>query len=517
MIALTFEIHLQEPLLASALEGDPNSSVSLPFIPGSIVRGALVTRYLALHSVQDAAADPVCRALFFDGHTRYLHAYPLDRTQRRTLPTPRAWKVEKGTKTPIYDLSVEAADLEQAKPLGEPFTWLDENEVELYEPHKRVNVHTHRDRKMGRAIEGVGAVFQYEAIAGGEVFGGVILCEDSAMAEKLQDLLEEGDLALGGSRGAGYGLVEVENVQRSPDWHEAPGDVDDVAVGYALTVTLLSDVLVRDASGQYIAYLNPAVVGTCLGTRLALVPERTHAQASVVGGFNRKWGIPLIQTPAARAGSVYVFQAQESIPADRLARLVDEGIGERRAEGFGRVAVNWHARFDVLHRREIPAGAPPAEPQTLSGTSFSLAQAMAERMLRGMLERKLVERVNRARVTGNISNSQLSRLRVIARSALGTRDVGRIGAYLGRLRKTAHDQLEGARVEGEPLIKWLQARLGDSRDQLWHGLGLADDDLPKVGGVPAPWDDTLAHEYTIRLIDGVLAKAIKEAVERREQ
>jgi len=514
MIALTFEIHLLEPLLATALEGDPNSSVSLPFIPGSMLRGALIARYLAHTSIPDVAANPTCRHLFFDGHTRYLHAYPLDRVGKRTLPTPRAWKVKKATQTPVYDLSVEPTDIDQPKSLSESFVWLDSNELELYEPGKQINVHTQRDRKMGRAVEGAGAVFQYEAIAAGEVFGGVILCTDDVDADTLQSLLEQDDLPMGGSRGAGYGLVEIQNTQRIADWREVSVTLDDMPSGGELTVTLLSDALIRDANGQYVAYLDAASLGDWLDARLESIPERTHAQPAIVGGFNRKWGLPLPQVSVARAGSVYVFRAAEPIPAAGLIRLMADGIGERREEGFGRIAINWHSQYDVLTLREVPRRSPALTPQPLSGTSAALARTMAGRMLRRTLDRRLVEQVNRLRITGAIKNSQLSRLRVIARNALATRDVERIGKYLGDLQETARKQFEDARIEGQPLLKWLKARLCDSPDQVWHKLGLASTDLPSVGDVQAVWTKTSAQEYTIRLVDGVLAKATRE---RREQ
>ena len=513
MMALTFEIHLLEPLLATALEGDPNSSVSLPFIPGSMLRGALIARHLAHTSIPDAAGDPTCHRLFFDGHTRYLHAYPLDRKRNRTLPTPRAWKVEKATRTPVYDLSVESASINQPKSLSESFVWLDANELELYEPGKQVNVHTQRDRKMGRAVAGAGSVFQYEAIAAGEAFGGIILCADGADADTLQALLEQGDLPMGGSRGAGYGLVEIQNIRHVADWREVPVDLDDIPSDGELTVTLLSDALIRDANGQYTAYLDAASLGGWLEARLELIPERTHAQSAIVGGFNRKWGLPLSQVPVARAGSVYVFRAVEPIPPAGLTRLMVDGIGERRAEGFGRVAINWHSQYDTLNLQKVSRRSLALTPQPLSDTSIALARTMASRMLRRVLNRKLVEQVNQLQIVGPITNSQLSRLRVIVRNALATQDVERINRYLGDLRETARKQFEDARIRKQPLLKWLQARLDDSPDQVWHGLGLASTDLPSVGDVQAVWTETSAQEYTIRLIDGVLTKATRE---RRE-
>ncbi len=59
----------------------------------------------------------------------------------------------------------------------------------------------------------------------------------------------------------------------------------------------------------------------------------------MIGGFNRKWGLPLPQALAVRMGSVLVFKDPGCDPT-LLDDLEVRGIGERRAEGFGRIAFN---------------------------------------------------------------------------------------------------------------------------------------------------------------------------------
>ncbi len=76
MIALTFTLHALEPLLITRLEGDPNSAVSYPYVPGSTLRGALIGQ-LPKERRQRLAIEPGDRRLFIDGSTCYLNAYPL--------------------------------------------------------------------------------------------------------------------------------------------------------------------------------------------------------------------------------------------------------------------------------------------------------------------------------------------------------------------------------------------------------------------------------------------------------
>lgn len=282
MIAMTFSIYLQEPLLATTLAGDPNSSVSLPFIPGSLLRGALVAQYLREHSDADIAADPKLRALFLDGKTRYLNAYLLDARGRATLPTPAAWHCNKDEESPVYDLSAESRDDEDWQPqaVKKPFCQLEKNEATFYTPARQMNVHTQRDRVMGRAIEDSGAVFRYEALAAGQSFGGVVLCDNEEAARTLESLLEAA-LFLGGSHNAGYGRVKIGAVKRADSWQEVPLKPADLPSKGKLVITLLSDALLRDANGQYTPFLTAEWLGARLGVTLTLEQEHTFAKSVI--------------------------------------------------------------------------------------------------------------------------------------------------------------------------------------------------------------------------------------------
>ena len=52
MRAIPYRITLQEPLLAKRIAGDPNSGVSYPYVPGSVVRGAVVSAYRQAHALR---------------------------------------------------------------------------------------------------------------------------------------------------------------------------------------------------------------------------------------------------------------------------------------------------------------------------------------------------------------------------------------------------------------------------------------------------------------------------------
>ena len=310
------------------------------------------------------------------------------------------------------------------------------------------------------------------------------------------------------------------------EWREVPKSIEDIEADEPFVVTLLSNTLIRDRlSGQYTTDIRSALEQR-LNVPLKSIPlpkeaddseQRSVFRTEEVGGFNRKWGLPLPQAQAIRAGSVFVFTASQPISSDTLRRLEWQGIGERRAEGFGRLLFNWQDEEEltvVSDKAEATVDKLP----TLTGLSQELGQKMAERLLRRDLDQKLRKRINELKIEQPPSNAQLSRIRVIARDALPTSNLKRLLKLLEsiRERKASNDQFEQARIKdggdlNKRVIKWLAEQL-KAPNGIWSQLGamnlkrqLADNVI-----ITTENNEALAREYTIRLIDGVLAKAAQE-------
>jgi len=509
MKAITYCLRLLEPVLVSQAEsGEENSAIGLPFIPGSALRGALVDRYLRAHPSADLAIDKQARHLFFDSAVCFLNAYPW-REGARMLPRPMSWFAEKDVagehQGPVYDWAVDPDHpLEQPKPPSAgDFCYITDDSVVFYTPPRQVNVHISLEDPNRRGEQN--KVYRYDALAEGEVLAGAIVAEDEAALQKLMLLLIPGELHLGGAHLAGYGRVKVEDVTVEPDWEEYtlgddPGD-------RRIIVTLLSDAILRDANGQVNGDLD-ATVAAALGLP-KLKHERAYQRVRLVGGFNRKWSLPLPQTFALQAGSVFVYLAGAFSPM-RLRQVAGLGIGERRAEGFGRLAVNWHSQ-PVLQRRKSGADFLPAP--ALSSESKQLARDMAQRRLRLLLDRRLVGAVSDVTLKRLPESTQLSRVRNAVQQALVQGDLVPITRHLKDL-KGARDQFERARVGTTPMFRWIEERVNmqDVETRLLRG-----DPLPEVAGQKAELTQALKVEYTGRLIDSVMKKAIKQKQRERKE
>src|SRR5437763_1600439 len=107
MKVIQYRIDLLEPTLVTSLLGDPNSGVAFDYLPGSVLRGILIGKYLSTKSADASdvsdASDPTLRRLFFDGTTRYLNGYPLDAYDHPGLPVPASWQHVKGQENEIFD------------------------------------------------------------------------------------------------------------------------------------------------------------------------------------------------------------------------------------------------------------------------------------------------------------------------------------------------------------------------------------------------------------------------------
>ena len=512
---IVLQLTAVQPLLLTSLQGDPNSSVSFPYIPGSVLRGALIGRYSADKQTLDLEDETVNR-LFFNGQTRYLHAYPLVGGQR-AVPMPRSLAVEKTSTEPsqIYDRSVATpSDVTLRSISG--FLQVDGGRLVCHTVDMAVNIHNQRDRPRGRGVEGQGAVFRYEAIAPMQTFVAAIICDHDADATELQKLLPE-RLWLGGSRSAGYGETTIDHVTVVDDWREwdagafaHTSKLPASAGKQRLTITLTSDLFVRDAHGAASATPPLAQIAAALCVQsVALDATRSTVATVNHGGFNRTWGLPTPQFAALAAGSVLVFNLDQAPTAAALTDLEQRGLGNRRAEGFGRVICNMlpaHAEYAVGK----PDSSYPEETIALDPTSQQLAVLMAQRLLDQKLEAYLIAQVecNQINDKSTISNTQLSRLRIIARRALGTETMDTLDQFLKNLPSNARDQFARATIVGKgggqpkKLDTWLRERIAQPVSLTHQSV--------HVAGQTAQADEQIAVDFTLRLIIAMARLKVKK-------
>lgn len=508
MNALTFQIHLLEPVLVTQLgAGDPNSAIGFNFIPGSVIRGALISKYL--HGKKGDAANDDFRRLFFDGKVRFLNAYPRSRLGERTLPTPISWHVEKENEEPVYDFAIDDSVIENDKSykvwkvVNKPFCRIWENEkgkqqTEFYDPVSLVKIHTFRADRQNVTEEG-STIFRYLALDSGQDFAGVMLADDRSDIDIIKNIFAKNPiLSFGKSHLVGYGRVKIDAIKIEVDWTEYDSADDDGAES-DIIVTLLSDAIVCDSkTGAHVASIEPI---------LNVTPTKVFLRTCVRGGFNRTWNLPLPQTLAIEAGSVFVYKNNPML-RKRLQNLEPSGIGEKREEGFGRIAIDWTQSEKIIVKTSYSS-----HPLTvnLEGKSVDFARKIVNRMLRVKLDEALIRTVNEKDITGiteSIHNSQLSRMRAIARRAWSENDADLILQHIEKMKKPARSQFEHAIIDKKSLYEWLK-EMAEAPNNIKYTLGVNSDNL-SIGTITPDMTPEMNLEYTVRMIDGILHKALKE-------
>lgn len=569
MKAVTFLLHTQQPILATSLQGDPNSDVSYPYIPGSMIRGVMIGRYLQKNGIKptdDLQNFPEVKQLFFDAKTTcYLNAYPVDSDKKRTLPIPRSWYKDKGVifskdeEKIIYDFSKISLDEQKEllnddeeslspKLLSEDDTFClvdDDNDVFLYKVKRRINIHNRRERKRGRGIEGSGAVFHYDAIDADQIFQAVVLYDSEEDRSIIESLLQLEDVWLGGSQSAGYGHVKIELLNNDGEWYEVGIDSKKrIERNDNLTITLLSDTIICDEWGQTVT--DPErlrqLFSESLNEEIKFQEDGIYASSLIVGGFNRKWGLPLPQTPALAAGSVFVFEKidlemqkfQEFM--QNVETIEEQGIGERRVDGFGRVVFNW-LDAEKEYKAKLPNRESKIKQQvntikSLKPESYKIAADIANRIIRKKLDELLIQKVSSIDLNNqeDISNSQLSRLMLVARQALYEVEFEQtkpenerrsitalaepVNGLLRNLPSNARRQFERSKLDQHIHI-WLNEPdtwLKDSwrSNPQTKNLVVANQPKVNIAGKDQDIDVYIALEYSLRLIMAVTKKTMKD-------
>ncbi|OYD99390.1 hypothetical protein CDG77_01630 [Nostoc sp. 'Peltigera membranacea cyanobiont' 213] len=543
MKAITFLLHTTQPLLATSLQGDPNSDVSFPYIPGSMIRGVLIGRYLQRHNLKstddilDESKYPDIKRLFFNGNTRYLNAYLYDKQkQKRTLPVARSWLKKKGDDISnldditVYDFSHETPEEDISyKSLDESFCTVDDRDIVLYKEKRRINIHNMRNRKKGRGDEDNGAIFRYEALDAEQYFQAVILCDYPDDIEKIKPLLEPQEMWLGGSQSAGYGhtqIIPIEENEEHDSWDEVGIEPENRNDRELIRITLLSDLILRDKWGHYVA-IPSNLIGDEIHQKAELLtqileeflniklePQSSYTSSLIVGGFNRKWGLPLPQVPALAAGSVFVFKYNKEngeLDSEKIRLVENQGIGERRVDGFGRIVINWLEEEAKFYAHFPETKNDWYQPQLVPNSEDSqLAKKMAKRLLEQKLDRRLLEKLDNSNCKlrpNKLSNSQLSRLMIVGRQSLNQGSKNPVIQLLENLPKNANRQFEDTKINNKSFKTQICEWLNDP--SIWIDSSYLE---VKVAGESVPLDlvEKLKLEYTLRLIMAVAKKATKD-------
>ena len=359
---LRYRLKLSSPAVISASDGASNVVVTRHDVPGSQMLGIAAWSYL--RQVGHAPNDCAFRRAFLDGGLRFLAAYPeaSEGTPQRMIPIPHSIRRFKNTQYLVDFVEFPAAYGTQR--LDRRYARIQRWRLETQGVKTERSYHhaRHSDRRKGRAlgtqIANGGTFFQYEAIQPGQAFQGAVLGTDKDLSS-LQTWLPGGEMVrFGRSRSAQYGEANLEWIDRSPqvlngcvEWSgfvpqgsavtDANSQGPPILCDDRLIITTLSPLLSVNGAGHPEACFPEDELAQHLGLNPdGLTLSCSYTRTELIGGYNAHLRMPRQQWSAISAGSVFVFALACSVDGARLTVLEQEGLGLRKGEGYGRVAVN---------------------------------------------------------------------------------------------------------------------------------------------------------------------------------
>ena len=454
---LRYRLTLNEPVVIPAADGDPNTVMTRLDIPGSHVWGIAAWTYL--QQPDFPGKDSGFRSLFLDGGLRFLTAYLEvldDGSQRRLIPMPHSIRKLKENEN-LMDLA-KADEEEKKKPkerLERGYARLDTGVLKTHAVKTELNYHHARskDRRKGRALDNDGAIFKYEAIQADQVFQGAVLGSKSDLKRLKEEWLKGVKvIRLGRSRSAQYGEATFEwvddSVKRLRGLTEWNGFLSEEPrnSGKHLIITTLSPLLSVNDKGHPAACFPECELAEILGFNLRL--SGSYTRTELVGGYHTHLRLPRQQWPAIAAGSVFIFdipQASDTeicpTPEERLLQLEQNGLGLRKGEGYGRVAVNRQNLTSQIKGTLQPSD--PDAPKSVPEEVQNLLCSIVRRHCLSEIQQIATNAAGRIANQSNVkipSNSLLGRLRFLLRQ-------GSFIESLDSLRDTAKSKLRDGEID----------------------------------------------------------------------
>ena len=331
-------------ILTDPNRSDGNFGKTYGFIPGSAVRGAVIEAV----SAQDPAWFEAHKTALLGDGVRFLDAFPIRDPARPPLPSIRGFYEDK-----------EETRLESVVINGEFETGLKRARLGTFcapdgETLRYWSASAGGATRIQRETEGKQQeIFQVQALDAGQEFEGCILLEDPALGPVLTQALGR-TVWLGADRYAGYGKCEItllDPVLR-PAWQDAYGFGDGEAPGEELYLLAFSPLTMLDAFGEPCG-LDELQLGEKLGVKEVQILYCATAMFQS-GGYNRAWQC---RAPSARfydRGSLFHLKCRPAPTLEALRRVEAEGLGIRRAEGFGQVVFLPPARIEGLKTKQGP-------------------------------------------------------------------------------------------------------------------------------------------------------------------
>lgn len=338
---ITYDIEALQNIKLAKSNIQEDSEDSMDYITGSAIRGAFIYKYIHKYGLTDINQG-IHREKIFKGDIKFFNAYP-KYEDNRSIPFPKCYFApkedirrfkEKGERLKMSlglddDLGngfekIRLSDFVCLNDTGETYTQIKVN--------KESNLHINKQSDTEKNL-----LFRYESIKKGQFFGGIIKVKKEYVTE-IFELLNKSEIYVGGSKGSGYGKCIIKNMQDQTDNPEYKSFENKDYFEDEINLVAMSDIIYRSKSGEYCTIIDAEYIKDRLGLDKVNYCD-SCIETKNITGFNNKWNCRIPQIVGIKAGSVFKYEITGEVDKQRLREFIDEGIGERKSEGFGRFVI----------------------------------------------------------------------------------------------------------------------------------------------------------------------------------
>jgi CRISPR-associated protein Csx10 len=350
--------------------------VTLPYVPGSTLRGALAAAWIREHG-SPHAGNPR-RGEFITLFEHDIRYGPLFQEGTAVVPLSAVW-CKYPADAACEDWSADAAVTGTPRTCPHCGSGTDTGKGEVTGVRARRVLRTRLDAA-GRAMDGY--LYARHELESGLTYRGHLTGTHPW-------LVGQSEVWIGG-RGSTRGQAPIQ-VTPDPEGRATASPPASPRADGALVIRFTSPAIIVDSAGRPTLDPAPEVMRVLGAPGTAVERSQCWTRPVRVGGWHTASGLPKPVEIAVAMGSVIVLHLREQPDPANLQRLAEEGVGLRRIEGFGSVEVNPSPWRLPTAPRAIPK---KAEPSLLAGLQDNglLADETAVRWLIDRSRLVLVER-----------------------------------------------------------------------------------------------------------------------------
>ena len=394
-VCIRYQIRTDSPVLVTDLaRSRDNSYETRGYIPGSAIRG-LIIGTLAKDDPDRFAGH---RTELLSHQTRFLDALPVS-GGRAALPAIKGF-YENRDETEFETVMKSGAlapGLKRAK-IGS-FCAIEGDTLRYWST--LTGGATRILRGKGDAEK---TMFQTRYIQKGQVFEGYIELDDPATAGMIAAALPE-TVWLGADRYGGFGKCSVLccEAAESPPWRREYGCRTQDEVTRELYLLAVSPFTMLNTAGDPCGLSTEDLAGKLSVGRVSVAVCSTSM--SEYGSYNRTWKSRDAAVRMYDRGSIFKLCCDRAPDIERLHKIEREGLGIRRAEGFGQVLFLRKKLFEAIRQKAAAEGTYAAQGEN---------RAAAVRRARC---RWVMDHANELRESG-LSSAQLGTVQALCERAI---------------------------------------------------------------------------------------------------